>query len=528
VFDCAIEQLQPCRIDRKRRLDPMPTVLNVNDSEANRYTTTRILRRAGFEVVEATDGRAALELTKSRPDLVLLDMQLPDLSGLEVCQRIKAQEDTSSIAVLMTSANHGSMESKVLGLEHGADAYLAQPFEAAELVAMVRSLLRMRQAEQDSRERSDRLVDADRRKDEFLAMLAHELRNPLAAATTALFLLEKENVDPLRQQRARDVIRRQLGNLGRLVDDLLDVSRVTRGKIELRRETVDLTALLQRVTQLGRERWAVPRKQLLELFAPREQVLIHGDSMRLEQIFNNLLDNACKYSEAGGSISVTLSRGGGGCSVRVRDDGIGLAADAVPNVFSLFFQADQSFARASGGLGIGLTLVRTLVELHGGLVTARSSGVGKGSEFEVRLPSTASALPPEPPDQSAADANDARRILIVDDHGDVRDTLRELCEAWGHRVEAARDGHAGVEMALEQQPEIALIDIGMPGIDGYEVARRIRSDERGRRIRLIALTGYGSEDQRTEALAAGFDLHLIKPVDPSRLADLLSTTAPLH
>ncbi|HEX4384795.1 MAG TPA: hybrid sensor histidine kinase/response regulator, partial [Myxococcales bacterium] len=397
-----------------------PTVLNVNDSQANLYTTTRILQRAGFEVVEASDGKAALELSKARPDLVLLDMQLPDLSGLEVCQRIKAQEATSSIAVLMTSANHVSMESKVLGLEHGADAYLAQPFEAAELVAMVRSLLRMRQAEQDSRERSERLVDADRRKDEFLAMLAHELRNPLAAATTALFLLEKENVDPARQQRARDVIRRQLGNLGRLVDDLLDVSRVTRGKIELRRETVDLTALLQRVTQLSRERWAVPRKQRLELSVPRDQVLLYGDAMRLEQVFNNLLDNASKYSEEGGSISVTLARGDGGCSVRVRDDGIGLAPDAVPNVFSLFFQVDQSFARASGGLGIGLTLVRTLVELHGGSVTARSAGKGLGSEFEVRLPSMASALSPEAPGEHAAGGNVSRRILIVDDHGDVR------------------------------------------------------------------------------------------------------------
>ncbi|HEX4382067.1 MAG TPA: response regulator, partial [Myxococcales bacterium] len=199
--------------------------------------------------------------------------------------------------------------------------------------------------------------------------------------------------------------------------------------------------------------------------------------------------------------------------------------DAVPNVFSLFFQVDQSFARASGGLGIGLTLVRTLVELHGGSVTARSPGKDLGSEFEVRLPSMASALSADVPGSEVAGDNVARRILIVDDHVDVRDTLRELCEAWGHSVEAARDGYAGVEMALEQQPEIALIDIGMPGIDGLEVARRIRADERGRRIRLIALTGYGSEEQRTQAIAAGFDLHLIKPVDPSRLADLLRSTA---
>jgi two-component system, sensor histidine kinase len=365
----------------------------------------------------------------------------------------------------------------------------------------------------------------DRCREEFLAMLAHELRNPLAAATTALFLLEKANADPARQQRAREVIKRQLGNLGRLVDELLDVSRVTRGKIELRRETVDLTALLQRVVQLSRERWAGPRNQQLEIAVAEEQVSVLGDAMRLEQIFSNLVDNASTYSEQGGRISVSLSRGGETCSIRVRDDGIGLAAEAVPKVFSLFFQVDQSFTRCGGGLGIGLTLVRTLVELHSGSVMVRSDGVGKGSEFEVRLPCLASAHPP----QEGAPAAISRRVLVVDDQGDVRDTLRELCEAWGHSVEAARDGYAGVEMALLQQPEIALIDIGMPGIDGLEVARRIRADSRGRGIRLIALTGYGSEEQRTQALAAGFDLHLIKPIDPSRLADLLRTTAPqLH
>jgi signal transduction histidine kinase len=370
-----------------------PTVLNVDDSQANRCTTSRILQRAGFDVLEATDGKQALELSQSRPDVVLLGMQLPDLTGLEVCQRIKAQESTASVAVLMTSASHAGVESEVLGVDHGADAWLAQPFEAAELVALVRSLWRMRQAEQDSREHSQRLVDADRRKDEFLAMLAHELRNPLAAATTALYLLEKDSIDQRRRQRAREVIRRQLGNLGKLVDDLLDVSRVTRGKIELRKEAVDLTALLQGLVQLGHERWAVPRGQQLDLVVPEARVLVFGDAMRLEQIFDNLLDNASKYSERGGRITLTLTNAGELCSVCVRDDGIGLAPDAVPNVFSLFYQADHSFARAGGGLGIGLTLVRTLVELHGGSVMARSGGIGKGSELEVRLPSLAAPRP---------------------------------------------------------------------------------------------------------------------------------------
>jgi signal transduction histidine kinase len=504
-------------------------ILNVNDSRHRLCSTSRILKRAGFEVVEATDGRSALELSSSKPDLILLDLQLPDMSGLDVCGLIKSQPGTSSIAVLMTSDHQFSIENKVLGLEHGADGYLAQPFEAAELVAMVRSLLRMRHAEQESRERSDRLLDADRRKDQFLAMLAHELRNPLAAATTALHLLEKDQDNPARQQRAREVIRRQLGNLGRLVDDLLDVSRVTRGKIELRKERVDLATLLGRVVQVARDRFVEDRSQRIDLVLPQHAALVFGDALRLEQVFNNLLDNASKYSEKGARIAVTLEAAGGECTVRVRDEGIGLSSESVERVFSLFFQEDQSFGRATGGLGIGLTLVRTLVELHGGAVAARSPGIGKGSEFEVRLPAIAADQPEELEDRMQVRTPVTRRILVVDDHSDVRETLRELCASWGHDVEAAQDGYAGVKMALELQPEIALVDIGMPGMDGYEVARRIRADSRGRCIQLIALTGYGSEEQRRQAMEVGFDLHLIKPVDPDRLADLLGAAAPrLH
>jgi signal transduction histidine kinase len=504
-------------------------ILNVNDSRHRLCSTSRVLKRAGFDVVEATDGRTALELSSSKPDLILLDLQLPDMSGLDVCGLIKSQESTASIAVLMTSEHQFSIESKVLGLEHGADGYLAQPFEAAELVAMVRSLLRMRQAEQESRERSNRLLDADRRKDQFLAMLAHELRNPLAAATTALHLLEKDQDNPSRQQRAREVIRRQLSNLGRLVDDLLDVSRVTRGKIELRKERVDLGGLLGRVVQVAYDRYAQERSQRIELSLPQHAVAIFGDGLRLEQIFNNLLDNASKYSEKGGRISVALEARDGECSVRVRDDGIGLSPEALEQVFSLFYQADHSFGRAAGGLGIGLTLVRTLVELHGGAVAARSQGIGQGSEFEVRLPAMVGVQPEEVENRMQVRAAVARRILVVDDHSDVRETLRELCASWGHAVESAQDGYVGVKMALELQPEIALVDIGMPGIDGYEVARRIRADSRGRGIQLIALTGYGSEEQRRQAMEVGFDLHLIKPVDPDALAHLLSAPAPrLH
>ncbi len=508
--------------------DPVlrPTVLNVNDSPANLYTTSRILIGAGFRVIEAVDGGSALEQAKTRPDLMLLDVQVPDISGIEVCRQVKENESTASIAVLMTSANYVTLESKVLGLEHAADGYLAQPFEAAELVAMVRSLVRLRHAEQESRKRNDRLVEADRRKDEFLAMLAHELRNPLAAATTALYLLEKSTDDPARQARSKDVIRRQLGNLGRLVDELVDVSRVTRGKIELRKESVDLSQLVQRAVALTRERWGTARGQQIELTTPPFPVLVFGDVMRLEQIFNNLLDNASKYSEKNGRITVTVAVNGPASIVRVKDDGMGLALEAVADVFGLFYQVDQSAGRARGGLGIGLTLVRTLVELHEGTVAAGSAGLGKGSEFSVRLPTVVAAQPVADADFRPTVQNVVRRILVVDDQVDVRDTLREFCESLGYNVRAARDGYTGVQLALDWHPEIALIDIGLPGIDGFEVARRIRADSRGRDIRLIALTGYGAESQRNLAIAAGFEIHLVKPVDPGRLALLLSSAAP--
>ena len=502
------------------------TVLNVNDSPANLYTTSRMLMRGGFHVLEAVDGRSALELAQGLPDVILLDVNLPDMSGLDVCRRLKESEVTAHCSILMTSAHHVSAESKVLGLDQGADGYLAQPFESEELLAMVKSLLRLRRAEQLSRERNDRLLEADRHKDEFVAMLAHELRNPLAAATMALQLLNLQPPDPAREQRSREVIGRQLGNLARLIDDLLDVSRVTRGKIELRTETVEFGALVQRTAAVARDRWMTPRGQELSVTIPDAPVFVAGDSMRLEQVLNNLLDNASKYSEAGGHVALRLSTDAkeGNCTLLVRDDGLGLAPASTSKVFVLFFQADQALGRARSGLGIGLTLVRTLVELHGGTVTARSEGIGLGSEFRVRLPLVADARIERvrPP---ALLRLAARRVLIIDDLPDLRETLCELCRSWGHLVESASDGLAGVEKALETKPDFALIDIGLPGIDGYEVARRIRADSRGREIKLIALTGYGAAEQRARALSGGFDQYLVKPVDSQLLEKLLQAPA---
>ncbi len=369
--------------------EPLATVLNVNDDEATRYLTKHVLERAGFRVLEAATGGAALTLAlEERPDVVVLDVKLPDILGYEVCRRLRTQPETASIAVLQTSATFVTLDKKVQGLEAGADAYLPQPYEAEELLAMVRSLLRMRRAEQELRRRAEELAEADRRKDEFLAMLAHELRNPLAAIVTAVGLLERRHPADEREQRMRTIIHRQSHHLTRLVDDLLDVSRITRGKVVLRREPLDLRPVLEQVLSVMRPR-AEQRSLKLEAQLPEGALWVEADATRLEQVFTNLLDNATKYTDGGGSISMKVERVLSGerpwVVVRVKDTGVGIRAELLPNVFELFLQAEVT-ERSRGGLGIGLTLVRSLVQMHEGRVEAHSAGLGHGSEFVVWLP----------------------------------------------------------------------------------------------------------------------------------------------
>jgi signal transduction histidine kinase len=506
---------------------PTPVILNVNDNEAALYLISVLLRGSGFDVIEARSGLAALEsVALHAPDLVVLDMRLPDLDGLEVCRRLRENPQTASVKVLHTSAIHVSLDSKVQSLIGGADGYLSQPFEPEELIATVQSLLRLGQVERELRAVAEQLREADRRKNEFLAMLAHELRNPLAAIASSLGLLGLRDTHNASERRARDVLTRQTQHLARLVDDLLDVARVTRGKIELKREPIDLAALLSRAVENARQTKTGPRRQSLALTLPAAPVQIHGDVTRLEQVFTNLLDNASKYTAAAGQIQVTLE-----CSTQarviVRDDGSGIVGDMLPKIFTLFSQADVPIARSAGGLGVGLTLVQSLVELHGGSVSAASEGPGRGSQFEVCLP--LAALPAEQPSpiSSATPSGERkcdpkRRVLLVEDNPDALEVLSELLVLWGHEVQAVPNGLLGVDRALEMCPDVAFIDIGLPGIDGYEVARRIRAQPQGRALRLVALTGYGAPEQRQRALDAGFDLHLVKPIQPEGLARLLA------
>jgi len=502
-------------------------ILNVNDNEGARYMVSLLLRKAGFLVIEANSGLQALEqVEQHKPDLVVLDIRLPDINGIEVCRRMRESGSGRSIKVLHTSATFVTVDTKIQSLDGGADGYLAQPFEPQELLATVRALLRLNETEQELRDSAELLREADRRKNEFLAMLAHELRNPLAAMSASLPLIERrEPLDEV-EHRAREIVGRQIVHLGRLIDDLLDVSRVTQGKIELQWELVDLCELLRRVATNAEQTKTAPRRQQLSLSLPKYPVQVRADSTRLEQIFTNLVDNASKYSDAGGKIEIALatSKDGGHdtAQVCVRDNGIGIAREVLPSLFTLFAQADVPIARSRGGLGIGLTLVRTLVELHGGNVEARSEGLGKGSELVVTLPALLTRDDtPSRPLRTRGDKPVTRKVLIVEDNSDAQQVLKDLLELWGHRVACASDGLEGVTELQSFKPEIALVDIGLPGIDGYEVARRARQSENGERTLLVALTGYGAPEQRAAALEAGFDLHLVKPVDPERLSALL-------
>ncbi len=503
-------------------MPPLPArvrVLNVNDNAASRYTIGLMLERAGFEVIEAASGSAALELVRGGPDVMVLDVRLPDIEGFEVCRRVKSDAATAGVKVLLTSATFVTLEKRVQGLDHGADGYLTQPFEPEELAATVHALARLRYAETRLKHDAASLVESDRLKDEFLAMLAHELRNPLAAVAAALPVL-RNSVSDEKAVRAVQVVQRQTHHLKHLLDDLLDVARVTHGRIELKREPIELTELLARVVESCRDGGAARRHQTLVYEPGRSSLTVDGDVMRLEQVFTNLLDNASQYTGEGGKITVGVREVHGNVRVTIRDTGVGIARQELPRIFDLFSQSGVTIDRTRGGLGIGLTMVKKLVELHGGRVSAASGGLGEGSEFLVELPVVASKAASGQLAGAGA-ASDARRIVVVEDNVDLQQSLVDLCEMWGHRVKAASDGVAGLDAILEEQPDVALVDIGLPGIDGYEIARRVRADDRGKNLVLVALTGYGSTQQRAASHLAGFDLHMVKPPDTDALERLL-------
>ena len=377
--------------------------------------------------------------------------------------------------------------------------------------------------EHKSREQTQALADLDRRKDEFLAMLSHELRNPLASLSNATHLLRLQKNEDSIQQQARGLIERQVGQLKNLVDDLLEISRITTGRVQLRPEAMVLSGVVERALETVQP-LIDQKRHRLSVAMPAEPVCLYADAARLEQVVVNLLTNAAKYTDEGGDISISLQQEADRAVLRVRDTGIGIAPELLPRIFDLFSQAERSLDRSQGGLGIGLCLVHRLVELHGGTVEAHSS-LGQGSEFIVRLPVMLATVPALPSVELVPPRGKRCRVLVVDDNVDSAMSLAMLLEMSGHDARMAHDGHAALETALGYRPDAVLLDIGLPGLNGFEVAKRIRQLPTLEHIELIAMTGYGQDSDRQLSQQAGFDHHLVKPADFDKVLEILATVS---
>jgi PAS domain S-box-containing protein len=394
--------------------------------------------------------------------------------------------------------------------------------EQKHFTGIIRDITERKRFEAELRSRIDELAEVNRRKSEFLAMLAHELRNPLAPIRNSITLLQLKGPPDPELAAARSVIERQVGQMSRLLDDLLDVNRLGRHRLELSRERVTLAAVVERAVETARPAVAHGQHQL-EVELPAREIVLEADPIRLAQVFANLLTNASKYTDPGGRIALKSVREGSDVVVSVEDNGIGIEPEVLPRLFQMFAQVPMALERAQGGVGIGLWLAKGLVELHGGSLSARSDGLGKGSVFTVRLPVVLGAsVPSIRTPMPVTPGSVSRRILIADDLPDNGDTLAAMLRAIGHEVHVVYDGESAVRAAAELGPEVVLLDIGMPGLNGYEACRRIRAEPWGRAMYLIAQTGWGQEEDRLRSKAAGFDRHMLKPVDCGELVVALA------
>jgi len=619
-----------------------PRILLVEDEATVREHLASVL--ADEYVVEtASNGREALTaVLRAAPALVVTDVIMPDVDGIELLKTLRSMRPTEIIPVLLISGR-ALDERRIEGFQYGADGYLTKPYTERELRAYIGSMLRAaqrrsgavreegeRQALRERAELLERMTDAfyaldqdfrftylnqraldhfgqtpeallgqvvwdvypltrgsifqreyeralreqctvafeapsiissrwvdvrayptaqglaahfrditdrkraeeqlkegDRRKTEFLAVLAHELRNPLAPLRNGLHILKLRGVtEPALLSQTVDMMDRQMAHLVRLVDDLLDVSRITSGRLELRRQTVLLTDVIARAVEaVGAFMESHQHEFVLDLRA--KDLLVDGDPDRLAQVFSNLLSNSAKYTPRGGRVVLTLTREGDVAEVRVQDNGMGIAPSALEQIFEMFSQARSSAMQATEGLGIGLSLVRTLVRMHGGTVAAFSEGPGRGSTFTVRLPVVAGAFAGPPGARRASSPHQQQRILVVDDNADAAATLAMLLKMYGHEVRTASDGEEALDQARAFAPDVIFMDLGMPRLDGIEAARRIRAFPQCAQVRIIALTGWGQDADRQRTRAAGMDHHLTKPVSLEALQgvlDALSST----
>jgi PAS domain S-box-containing protein len=523
----------------KRRLaEPEDTIAAIRSGEVDAFVVTEklgekvyVLRDAvppyRLMVEEMKEGAATLDsgqtILYANPRLAELLERSPEWLRGSFFREFVAPEALQDWESLLAGANAGRGE--VLLRKDGGSTFPAQvavtAFEEERVSAfcLVITDLTEQKTQTAASAAEEALRDADRRKNEFLAMLGHELRNPLAAIANSVQILDQLGPRKPRLEWARDVIRRQVQHIGRIVDDLLDVSRIAMGKIELRREAIDVCGLVARVAD-GYRPLFEERRRVLTLSLPSDPLPVHGDPTRLAQVVSNLLDNAVKFSDEGGQVWVTLSRQGDRVVLTVRDTGIGISPETLPRIFELFAQGDRARAGSHGGLGIGLALVRNLVELQDGTIVARSGGPRLGSEFEVSLPYLHRSEPmADAP--AGPHAGRPRHILIVEDHVDSAEGLATLLRLDGHDVKAVYDGPSALSCATEFQPEAVLLDIGLPGMDGYEVARRLR-ETLGDDVLIVALTGYGQDEDRRRSAEAKIDHHVLKPVRVDLIAELMN------
>jgi two-component system, sensor histidine kinase len=497
--------------------DPRLTVYVLASLPRDAVLTCEHLHQAGIRAECTSSFDELLRLIGNDIGAVLItEDAVPQHRWAELAGVLSKQPAWADIPVLVCAHQRQSSVDRLL--HAGSVTVIETPVAVNTLISAARSALRARKRQYEMRDLLTRLEDTDRRKDEFLAMLGHELRNPLAAIQLAVQLKQMRAPNEERDLQMQ-VIERQLRTLGRIVDDLLDVSRITLGKIRLDIRDIDLCEVARRCVQaLTPEARASSLD--LTITTPDEPAFVRGDLIRIEQIVSNLVTNAIKYTPAGGTVRVEVTDGGAP-SLIVGDNGIGIEQAILPKVFDLFSQAQQGLDRSRGGLGLGLALVKHLVELHDGTVEVASDGAGQGSKFTVHLPpSTLARTPPVSRAKLSSAMRDKLHILVVEDNDDARAMLRDLLESRGQEVDTAGDGVTGLQLALDKHPDVMLIDIGLPKLDGYQVASEIRRCIAKRPL-LIAMTGYGHERER--ALAAGFDIFMVKPIDVVELETMLAT-----
>ena len=470
------------------------------DGARNTKLTVSLLERAGVAsfVCENT-AQLAAELERGAAAALVAEEMLTTSAVRELRAVLECQAAWSDFPIMIFGVGD-TPSFELRARELGNVTFLDRPVRARSMIASVRAAIRSRRRQYEARH-------AIESRDTFLAMLGHELRNPLGAIRLAVNALEKH--DATATMKAHAIIDRQSKHLARLVDDLLDVARITHGKVKLARTRLDLVDVVRKAYESVEPRAGAARLAY-RLVTDSGPLWVDGDRQRLEQVFANLLTNAVKYTPAGGSVTVTVRADGKDAVVDVADTGVGIAPELIDRVFDVFAQAERSLDRTDGGMGLGLAVVRSLVALHGGTVTAASEGAGRGSSFLFRMPMTESTIEARPSTESLRESLARKRVVVVEDSEDIRDLMIELLRDEGHDVTAAESGPQGLQAILEVAPDIAFVDLGLPGFDGLEVARRARVA--GVSTRLVAVTGYGQAEDRARALAAGFDDHLTKPV----------------